>query len=147
MPPHVSSTVYSKHVEAWNKLIVKQKLCALSWLITNIILSCTVSKTSKSSCCVFRSIFRTTLNSRLTQLFFYLNAVCFGLHIEYLFASVCSTAYIVACKHTVPYRTIPYHTVPYRTVPYHTVPYHTVPVRTTVILKMNPRARNMWRTN
>ena len=24
----------SKHVEAWNKLIVKQKFCALSWLIT-----------------------------------------------------------------------------------------------------------------
>jgi len=27
----------SKHVEAWNKLIVKQKFCALSWLITEII--------------------------------------------------------------------------------------------------------------
>ena len=26
----------SKHVEAWNKLIVKQKLCASSWLITVI---------------------------------------------------------------------------------------------------------------
>jgi len=26
----------SKHVEAWNKLIVKQKLCASSWLITEI---------------------------------------------------------------------------------------------------------------
>jgi len=39
----------SKHVEAWNKLIVKRKFCASSWLITEInILSCTVSKTSKS---------------------------------------------------------------------------------------------------
>ena len=39
----------SKHVEAWNKLIVKQKFCASSWLITEInILRCTVSKTSKS---------------------------------------------------------------------------------------------------
>ena len=38
----------SKHVEAWNKLIVKQKICASSWLITEInILRCTVSKTSK----------------------------------------------------------------------------------------------------
>jgi len=38
----------SKHVEAWNKLIVKQKFCASSWLITEIkILRCTVSKTSK----------------------------------------------------------------------------------------------------
>jgi len=37
-----------KHVEAWNKLIVKQKFCASSWLITEInIMRCTVSKTSK----------------------------------------------------------------------------------------------------
>jgi len=48
MPLHVSSTMCSKHVEAWNKLIVKQKFCASSWLITKInILRCTVSKTSK----------------------------------------------------------------------------------------------------
>jgi len=26
----------SKHVEAWNKLIVKQNFCASSWLITKI---------------------------------------------------------------------------------------------------------------
>jgi len=40
--------VFSKHVEAWNKLIVKQKFCASSWLITEInILKCTVGKTSK----------------------------------------------------------------------------------------------------
>jgi len=39
----------SKHVEAWNKLIVKQKFCASSWLITEInILRCTVSKTQKN---------------------------------------------------------------------------------------------------
>ena len=38
----------SEHVEAWNKLIVKQKFCASSWFITEInILRCTVSKTSK----------------------------------------------------------------------------------------------------
>ena len=38
----------SKHVEAWNKRIVKQKFCASSLLITEInILRCTVSKTSK----------------------------------------------------------------------------------------------------
>ena len=38
----------SKHVEAWNKLILKQKFRASSWLITEInILRCTVSKTSK----------------------------------------------------------------------------------------------------
>jgi len=38
----------SKHVEAWNKLIVKQTFCASSWLISEInILRCTVSKTAK----------------------------------------------------------------------------------------------------
>jgi len=60
----------SKHVETWNKLIVKQKFCASSWLITKInILRCTVSKTSKSgnfwkrdncytlSVCVFLCVF------------------------------------------------------------------------------------------
>jgi len=36
MPLHVSSTMCPKHVEAWNKLIVKQKFCASSWLITEI---------------------------------------------------------------------------------------------------------------
>jgi len=34
-PPH-DEHVCSKHVEAWNKLIVKQKFCASSWLITKI---------------------------------------------------------------------------------------------------------------
>jgi len=48
----------SKYVEAWNKLIVKQKFCASSWLITEInILRCTVSKTSKFSVVIsFRSL-------------------------------------------------------------------------------------------
>jgi len=37
----------SKHVELWNKLIVKQKFCASIWFISKInILRCTVSKTS-----------------------------------------------------------------------------------------------------
>jgi len=37
----------SKHVEAWNELIVKQKFCVSSWSITEIIiLKCTVSKMS-----------------------------------------------------------------------------------------------------
>jgi len=39
----------STHVEAWNKLIVKQKFCASNWLITELnTLRCTVSKTSKN---------------------------------------------------------------------------------------------------
>ena len=41
------STQCSKHVEAYNKLIIKQSFCAFSWLITKIILRCTVSKTLK----------------------------------------------------------------------------------------------------
>ena len=44
----------SKHVEAWNKLIVKQTFCASSWLITKInILRCTASKTSKNGVCYY----------------------------------------------------------------------------------------------
>ena len=47
--PPDDERICSKHVEAWNKLIVKQKFCASSWLITEInILRCTVSKTSKN---------------------------------------------------------------------------------------------------
>ena len=46
----------SKHVEAWNKLIVEQTFCASIWLITEInILRCTVSKSSKkiiALCCI-----------------------------------------------------------------------------------------------
>ena len=39
-------TWYSKHIEACNKRIVKQKFCASSWLNSEInILRCTVSKT------------------------------------------------------------------------------------------------------
>jgi len=30
------STWCSKHVEAYNKLIIKKRFCALSWLIANI---------------------------------------------------------------------------------------------------------------
>jgi len=66
MPLHVSSTTCSssggqnyvifdllmmgtwcsKHVEAWNKLIVKQKFCATGWLITkiNILRWCYINK-------------------------------------------------------------------------------------------------------
>jgi len=47
-PPH-DEDMCSKYVEAWNKLIVKQKFCASCWLITEInILRCTFSKTSKN---------------------------------------------------------------------------------------------------
>jgi len=33
----------SKHVQAWNKLIVKQNVCVSSWLITEINITCTPS--------------------------------------------------------------------------------------------------------
>jgi len=45
LPPD-DDRMCSKHVEALNKLIVKQKFCVSGWLITEInILICTVSKT------------------------------------------------------------------------------------------------------
>ena len=50
--PHDYEHMCSKHVEAWNKLMVKQKFCASSSLITEVnILRCTVSKTPKSVMC------------------------------------------------------------------------------------------------
>ena len=59
----------SKHVEAWNKLIVKQKFCASSWLITEInILRCTVSNTSKFGKC---GLLYTTSTSWLLQIKYY----------------------------------------------------------------------------
>ena len=51
--------VCSEHVEALNKLIVKQKFCASSWLITEInIPICTVSKTSKYFFYIYGSVHR-----------------------------------------------------------------------------------------
>ena len=50
---HVSSTQCSKHVEAYNKLNYKTRICALSWSITKIILRYTVSKTTKFSCVLY----------------------------------------------------------------------------------------------
>jgi len=38
-PPDVEH-MCSKHVEVWNKFIVKQKFCASSWLITEINICC-----------------------------------------------------------------------------------------------------------
>ena len=53
----------SKHVEAWNKLIVKQKFCASSWLIAEIsILICTVSKTSKPLVYFLQIVFAITFD-------------------------------------------------------------------------------------
>jgi len=42
------STQSSKHAEAYNKCYYKARICALSWLISKIILRYWVSKTSKS---------------------------------------------------------------------------------------------------
>ena len=41
--------MYSKHVEAWNKLTVKQKFCASSWLITEINFSTDFRKILRSN--------------------------------------------------------------------------------------------------
>jgi len=64
----------SKHVEAWNKVIVKQKFCASSCLITEInILRCTVSKTSKH-----KHMFR-SLMTIIRELYLHLTKVIFML--------------------------------------------------------------------
>ena len=42
----------SKHVEAWNKLIVKQKFYASSWLITEIYWDARSAKRQKQKCLV-----------------------------------------------------------------------------------------------
>jgi len=68
----------SKHVEAWNKIIVKQKFCASSWLITEInILRCTVSKKSKNNvptqhCWLHCTVFLTLLSTSLYNVIFYI---------------------------------------------------------------------------
>ena len=49
----------SKHVEAWNKLIVKQKFCASSWLSIEInIQRCMVSKMLKKNSACFGQFLR-----------------------------------------------------------------------------------------
>jgi len=58
----------SKHVEAWNKLIVKQKFCASSWLNTEInILRCTVSKTSQKKRYTPSCVFTNHLHNNSSQ--------------------------------------------------------------------------------
>ena len=44
----------SKHVEAWNKLIVKQNFCAWSWLITEIDIVNTCYSIKKL--CIFHTV-------------------------------------------------------------------------------------------
>ena len=90
----------SKHVEAWNKLIVKQKFCASSWLITEInIRRGTVSKTSKSEFMHDQKnkIFQRTIYQRfkpsknvifiITVLFKWHSTPYTGLYIRHLFYS------------------------------------------------------------
>ena len=69
----------SKHVEAWNKLIVKQKFCTSSWLITEIIiLRCTVSKTSENIwLCVVEIHFPLTIKSFALDCCFVLKQLLF----------------------------------------------------------------------
>ena len=88
----------SKHIEAWNKLIVKQKVCASIWLVTEInILRCTVSKTSKLKLVlnsVSRCITYITNISILNKIF---------KKLEYMFiksiTSSCQIWFIYVCSH------------------------------------------------
>ena len=72
----------SQHVETWDKLIVKQKFCASSWLITEInILRCTVSETSKKkvqSCLTETNHSLKIANCETTSFFFSTKWLNFG---------------------------------------------------------------------
>jgi len=57
----------SKHVEAWNKLIVKQKLCSSSWLITESILMFSTCQ---------RSIFLIFSCQNLANISYFLHTQC-----------------------------------------------------------------------
>ena len=60
----------SKHVDAWNKLVVKQTFCASSWLITEInILRCTVSETSKKEYQLVLIIVKNCKSTRVYSLY------------------------------------------------------------------------------
>jgi len=56
----------SKHVQEYGKPIKKTRICTLSWLIAKIILTCTVSKTSKENNIIL-SVFRNASSWRFGQ--------------------------------------------------------------------------------
>jgi len=73
----------SKHVEAWNKLIVKQKFCASSWLITQItILPMFLVHTR--TCSPLMPVFHHVLQSRLQVNTFSFNRA--ELHYKFVFS-------------------------------------------------------------
>jgi len=73
----------SKHVEAWNKLIVKHKFCASSWLNPEInILRCTVSKTSKL---LSKLVFLSHVSDKQTLIILF--ACLLVVKLEYLFST------------------------------------------------------------
>ena len=81
--------VCSKHVEAWNKLIVKQKFCASIWLITEInILRCTVSKTSKIGFHVFVIYLSKNTSLKMFTIRNWVNSVYNVIH-SHLFIHTC----------------------------------------------------------
>ena len=89
------STWCSKHVEAWNKLIVKQKFCAPSCLITKInIRRFTVSKTSKNGS-EYRSCHGNVAKTRLKGLIYVWTN---GKYFQHVFWTViCVSSLVVKC--------------------------------------------------
>jgi len=79
----------SNHVEAWNKLIVKQKFCASSWLITEINNSYCISDFSAAT----HSYFDPTLGIYSCLTILYIIKVVFRLILNYIewMTPLCST--------------------------------------------------------
>jgi len=76
----------SKHLEAWNKLIVRQKCCASSWLITEINKKITNCVLKSDILCVCRSLWfankeRTSNRAHnISSVVYYITQLLFGYH-------------------------------------------------------------------
>ena len=96
----------SKHAEAWNKLIVKQKFCASSQLITEInILTCTVKGRGRGGSRLFCTLLRMfsayfdrSIIKNVLCIFWQVN------HLSFFHMLSMSLDILVNCKMDVPYR-------------------------------------------
>jgi len=74
----------SKHVEAWNKLIVKQKFCTSSWLITEIKKRNTSPTRVLAICSVFFAALRRRNMQHMTPWIVLYELYCFILKISFV---------------------------------------------------------------
>ena len=54
MPLNVSSTMCSKHVEAYNKLIIKQNLCINLGVLSQPVLETAIYRCDDTRCCIIQ---------------------------------------------------------------------------------------------